>query len=403
VLLTLPMDVTTATIAAPHLSGTVALETAVPDAAIDELIALLAGATRPLILAGSGVRGGDAPARLLEVVERLRCPVACTPKGKGIVPESHPLTLGVLGLGGHPSARSYLDGGVDVLLAIGTSLGDLSTDGFARELQASRAMIHVDIDARQIGKSYAPTHAVVGDAERVLGQMAALIPDGIDLSRRAPVAGVARHRIRAGSSTTAIAPQDAIAELRAILPDDAIVTVDSGEHFLWAVHCLEINHPDAFVAMTGLGSMGQSIGAAIGAQLAHPSRTVATIVGDGCFAMNAFEVATAVAEQLPLRIFVFNDERLGMVEIGHQTVYGRKPDYPTTPLDVCQVARGLGAVTLRVTQPGQLGAAIELLHTHPGPVVVDVRIDPEVRLPKKDRVGAFAPKPAGDGGSRVVN
>ncbi len=394
-LLTLPMDVTTASIVPPRLSGTVALEATVPDATIDEIVHLLAGATRPLILAGSGVRGGGAPAHLLEAACRLQCPVACTPKGKGVFPESHPLALGVLGLGGHPSARAYLDGGIDVLLAIGTSLGDLSTDGFSPQLQASRALIHVDIDARQIGKSYAPTLGVVGNAGTVLGAIAARAPETIELARRTPVGGVIRHRIRAAAAPGRIAPNEALAELRELLPEDAIVTVDSGEHFLWAVHCLPVDAADGFIAMTGLGSMGQSIGAAIGAKLACPDRTVAAIVGDGCFAMNAFEVATAVAERLPLRIFVFNDQRLGMVEIGHQTVYGRKPDYSTAGLDVCQVARGLGAEAIRITGPGQLREAAALLRDHPGPVVVDVRIDPDVRLPKKDRVAAFAPKAGG--------
>src|SRR6185436_19351422 len=113
-------------------------------------------------------------------------------------------------------------------------------------------------------------------------------------------------------------------------PADTIYTVDSGEHFLFATHFLEINHPDAFVVMTGLGSMGQSIGGAIGAKLARPDRPVAAICGDGCFAMNGFEVATAVQERLPLVVFVFNDRRLGMVENGHAAVYGRKPDYGVT-------------------------------------------------------------------------
>src|SRR5512144_2050133 len=137
--------------------------------------------------------------------------------------------------------------------------------------------------------------------------------------------------------------------------------IGSREHFLFATHYLETNLPDAFMVMTGLGSMGQSIPAAIGAQLAHPDRVVAAICGDGCFAMNAFEVATAVAEQLPIRVFVFNDERLGMVENGHQTVYGRHPVYPTAPLDVCTVARGLGATVLCVDGLGQLDEARDVL------------------------------------------
>src|SRR5205823_5582 len=123
---------------------------------LDELADLLATADKPLLLVGSGARGGGAPARLRAVAEQLGCPVATTPKAKGVFPEDHPLSLGVLGLGGHTSARDYLDAGVDVVVAIATSLGDMATDGFAPALQASRALVHVDIDARQIGKSYAP-------------------------------------------------------------------------------------------------------------------------------------------------------------------------------------------------------------------------------------------------------
>jgi len=163
----------------------------------------------------------------------------------------------------------------------------------------------------------------------------------------------------------------------------------SGEHFVFATHFLQILHPDSFLAMMGLGSMGPSIGAAIGAQLAHPDRCVATICGDGCFSMNAFEVATAVAEQLPLRVFVFNDERYGMVEIGHQRIYGRSPEFPMKPMDVCTLSQGLGATTLRVNRIGQLRAArATILHTR-GPVVVDVRIDPEIYIPRTERVAAM--------------
>jgi acetolactate synthase-1/2/3 large subunit len=159
---------------------------------------------------------------------------------------------------------------------------------------------------------------------------------------------------------------------------------------MFAVHYLEIDLPSSFVTMSGLGSMGQSIGAAIGTQLAFPGRMVAAICGDGCFAMNAFEVATAVAEKLPIRIFVFNDERLGMVENGHRTLFGRTPEFPTAPLDVCTVARGLGATALRVERPGQLTLASDLLRNEPGPVVVEVRIDPDIKLPRRERVVAMA-------------
>lgn len=390
VMLTLPLDVTNALMSTPRVGGAITIGEAMAPETVDEIAELLCEASHPLILAGSGVRGSGAPARLVAVAEQLQCPVATTPKAKGVFPETHPLSVGVLGMGGHGSARRYLDGGVDVVLAIGTSLGDMATDGFAPKLQATRAMIHVDIDARQIGKSYEPTHAVVASASSFLGALAAHVGHGANLGRRSGGGGVERQQLSSSTTPGLVASSDAVIELQRALPPDTIFTVDSGEHFLFATHFLEISHPDAFLVMTGLGSMGQSIGAAIGAQLAHPNRTVAAICGDGCFAMNAFEIATAVAECLPLRIFVFNDGRLGMVEKGHETVYGRRPDYPTTPLDVCSVARGLGAATVRIDSKSQFATARGYL-SNPGPVVFDVRIDHRIVLSSRDRVSAMAP------------
>jgi acetolactate synthase-1/2/3 large subunit len=392
VMLTLPLDVTCGQLAAPRTSGELVLEPRIPEPTVHEIVELVSTARRPLILAGSGVRGPDAPMRLRSVADALRCPVATTPKGKGVFPETHPLALGVFGMGGHLSARRYLDSNPDVVLAIGTSLGDMATDGFAPQLQGTRALVHVDIDSRQIGKSYAPTHAIVAPAADLLGALV----ERLESTARwpTPALTVQRHDLPGTNVPGRIAPHHAILDIQEVLPRDTIFTVDSGEHFLFAVHYLEIERPDAFVVMTGLGSMGQSIGAAIGAQLAHPHRSVAAICGDGCFAMNAFEIATAVAEQLPIRVFVFNDGRLGMVENGHEKVYGRRPEYPTGPLNVCEVARGLGAEVIRVTGAGELARSATLLRGASGPVVVDVRIDHRIVLPRRDRVAAMTPPSA---------
>ncbi|MEO8699393.1 MAG: thiamine pyrophosphate-binding protein [Kofleriaceae bacterium] len=386
VVLTLPLDVTTATLQPPQTGGTVVTEQVAYDLA-EETARLLLTARRPMILAGNGTR--TAPTQLREVAERLVCPVATTPKAKGVFPETHPLALGMMGLGGHRSVRSYLEGGADVILAIGTSLGDLATDGFSPLLQTA-ALIHVDIDAGQLGKSYAPTHAIVADAAGFLAALAGHLNAAARPVRAVPN-GIVRHVLRSSTTPDRIASHDAITELQAVVPADTIFTVDSGEHFLFAAHYLELAYPDQFVVMTGLGSMGPSIGGAIGAQLAHPDRFVAAICGDGCFAMNAFEIATAVAERLPIRIFVFDDERLGMVETGHQTVYGRSPTYSTRPMDVCTIAGGLGATTVRVARRGDLARARTTIRETPGPVVIAVQIDAAIVLPRTDRVASMAP------------
>jgi acetolactate synthase I/II/III large subunit len=386
VVLTLPIDIMTAQVSAPRVGGSITMGGIVAGETLDEIAELLLGAERPLILAGSGVRGHGAPEKLRAVAERFGCPVATTPKAKGVFSEKHPLSLGVLGLGGHKSARRYLDDGADVVLAIGTSLGDMATDGFAPSLQATRALIHVDIDARQVGKSYAPTHAIVASAAELLGGLAERRQDFTPRARPLTT-GVERHVLPSSQKPDRIGSHDAINEIQSLLPADTIYTVDSGEHFLYAVQYLEITKPDAFVVMTGLGSMGQSIPAALGAALANPGRSVAAICGDGCFAMNAFEIATAVQENIPLRVFVFNDERLGMVENGHEKVYGRRPRYSTGPLDICSIARGLGAATVRIDHVGQLDAT---LLAAPGPLVIEVRVDADILIPKVDRVAVMA-------------
>jgi thiamine pyrophosphate-dependent acetolactate synthase large subunit-like protein len=249
------------------------------------------------------------------------------------------------------------------------------------------------MDAQQIGRSYAPTHAVVASAADFLGSLVDKISERPMKPRaiRSGTGGVIRNELPSSSKLDRIASHEALAEIQEVLPTDTIYTVDSGEHFVFATHFLEIAHPDSFLVMTGLGSMGPSIGAAIGVQLAQRDRFVAAICGDGCFSMNAFEIATAVAEQLPIRVFVFNDERLGMVELGHEKIYGRRPEYSTRPLDVCALAQGLGATTLRINRAGQLRSVRDTLLHARGPVVIDVRIDPDIVLPKQDRVAAMVP------------
>ncbi len=380
VVLTVPLDVATAPMTAARVNAELHLEFSIAARSLDEIAALLGVAARPLILAGSGVRGGTAPASLRAVAERYQVPVATTPKAKGVFPEDHPRALGVFGLGGHPSAREYVEGGLDMLIAVGTSLGDIATDGWTPLLKPRRALVHVDIDAQQIGKSYAPTHALVAPAAAFLGGLAERSPRIV----QRPTVGVARFAL-GSTDGDLLAPQDAITEIQSILPRDTIFTVDSGEHFLFATHFLETTLPDAFVVMTGLGSMGQSIGGAIGARLAHPGRAVAAICGDGCFAMNGFELATAAAERLPIVVFVFNDRRLGMVELGHKAVYGRQPSYPIT-MDVGHLARGLGAAFIRARRPGDITRHADMLRNPAGPVVVDVLIDPNVKLPRKERM-----------------
>jgi len=142
--------------------------------------------------------------------------------------------------------------------------------------------------------------------------------------------------------------------------------------------------------MTGLGSMGQSLGGAIGVKLARPERAVVAICGDGCFAMSGLEVATAVAERLPIVVVVWNNQRMGMVERGHRAVYQRQVSYPID-LDLAALARGVGAEVVTAHRPGSLRAAAPRLRAPTRPVIVDLRVDPAIRPPARDRMITIDP------------
>lgn len=403
VLLTLPLDVLTTLVTPTRLLLEVRSEMQGDRAGISRVAEALAMAKRPVIFAGSGVRWGSGPARLMELAHRLQIPVITTPKAKGVFPEHHRLALGVFGYGGHPSAVAYLEGGVDLLLAVGTSMADPATNGWSRLLQPTHELIQIDIDALQIGRNYPVTQGLVGPADRVLRSILDHLPDGRRPARRF---GVRRHEDPAQTLEKAdglIAPQRALWELQRVMPPSTAYTCDVGEHLLFAVHYLEVNDPNGFLIMIGLGSMGSGIAGAVGLKLAIPRRPVVAIVGDGCFSMGLGDVQTAVQEKLPILVVVLNDRRYGMVELGNQAVYGRTPKYSSNEMSVCKLAEGLGAQTLLVRSAGDLLGADLLGMLAKGPVVVDVQIDPGVKMPKNMRFDSLASAIGGKRTLRTVN
>lgn len=386
VVVTLPMDVSTALIRPPRLVSSSPSELLLDAEALEPVVDVLSDAVRPLLFAGAGLRNGEDARRLRAFAERVQWPVATTPKGKGVFPESHPLSVGVFGMGGHPSASEYLQQGIDVLLAIGTSLGDLATDGWSPLLKPGRALVHVDVDASRLGRTYPVTHGVVSTAGAFFEHVTPRLPRCITRRRFGVRTHVDPLRISAGTPGT-LAPQRAIYEIQQGMPPGTVFTVDSGEHFLYATHYLRAESPDSHIVMSGLGSMGSSIGSALGIAAARPDKSVAVIMGDGGFAMVGSEIGTAVQEGLPLTIFVFNDGRLGMCEIGHDALYGRTPAWPIA-LDIPAFARSLGAESFAARTPEELSAGLEKRRPD-RTLVVDVRIDPTARMPKNARLDAM--------------
>ena len=382
VLLSLPMDVMTTEIDRPTIKVSSRVEFDFDAETLAAASGALANARRGVLLVGSGARSGRGPLYVRELAERLQMPVMTTPKAKGVFPETHPLSLGVFGWGGHPSTSEYLKGGVDVLMAIGTSLGESATDNWSPLLASTKHFIQLDAESQRIGRSYPVTIGIVNTVEGALPQILEQL--GTD-ARQKKKFGVTRHEpgdVLLSGAEGRIAPQRAIWELQQVLPKGTIYTSDIGAHMFFALHHLEIEHPRGFMTMLGLASMGSGIGSAVGMKVAHPHVPVVAICGDGCFSMGLGDVATAAMEGIPLIVAVMNDERYGMVEIGNDVVYGRTPAFPAGPMNISQLAEGVGARSVVIEQPDQILALDLLSMARHRPLVLDIRIDRSVHLNK---------------------
>jgi acetolactate synthase I/II/III large subunit len=357
-------------------------------AAVAEAARLLVESECPCLLIGHGANLAGAWGELLSLAERLRIPVATTPKGKSVFPESHPLSLGVFGFAGHPRAEEYLlSDRVDVLVVVGSSLGELSTNAWESRLRPTKAFIHIDIDPCELGKNYAIDVGIVGDARAVLQKLNAEIESLLEGQARSgdPLTDVRGQVPRyievqpASRSAAPMKPQHLVEEMRAVLPDDAILFIDSGNCVSWSVHYYESRLPHTYFLSMGLAAMGHATAAAIGGKLAAPERQVVALVGDAAFAMNGMEVHTAVEYKIPVIWVVLNNQGHGMVYHGEKLMLGYHLNACQfrVPLDVAALATAMGARAFRADTLDTFRAALEASVATDGPCVIDAQIDPE--------------------------
>jgi acetolactate synthase-1/2/3 large subunit len=389
VFVSVPLDIS----AAPARATTMALnapsERCEPDrAACIEAAQRLVGARRPLLVVGNGAR--KASRELLDLAERLACPVVTTPHAKGIFPDSHPLHLGGIGLGGHPSAAAYLAAGPDVVCIVGSRLNDYATNGWSQPLAGSEATIQIDRQPWLIGRNYPVTLGIVSDARLALAGMLAALPADVARPRRMRVELTRSHAADMTDDAVPLRPGRVMAGLQAAFPN-AIWAVDQGEHCAYALHYLSVDDPAGFQTMVGLASMGSGIGIAIGMRHAQRMRPVVGICGDGGFAMHAGELLTCVEHGIDVVLAVVNDGRWNMVHHGFQKVFGRRPSgLPSHVADLAGVAREFGAIGLRVETPADLDVGRLREATSRGrPVLLDIRIDPSLALSADSRSAAL--------------
>lgn len=359
---------------------------------------LLLRAKRPAILAGHGASLSGAQAEILELSELLNIPVATTPKGKGIFPETHPMSLRVFGLASSPVSESYLLSGVDVLFVIGSQLHEISTQGWEDRLRPSEALIQQDIDARSIGRNYPVEVALVGDAKTTLREIISqarkrlssgefFTPPRPDFERCKAAQPLWLGDEKRGQDSTPLKPQRLMAELQQALPEDAAVFVDSGNNTLWALHHLTATGRNAFLHNWGdFGAMGYGVASAIGGKLASPERPVVAIVGDGSFGMMGMEILTASTYGIPVIWIVLNDGRYNAVHHGQMVQYkGRTIGTEFKRMDLAKVAQALDVEGFRIEKPGEILEILPKVLASGRPAVLDVLIDPDELPPIESR------------------
>lgn len=347
--------------------------------ALPDAVKILKNAERPLLLVGGGAIWSNACPELLRLAELLMAPVTTTIMAKGAIPEDHPLSLGIIGMHGKEAARqAFVE--ADVILAVGTRFSDRSASGQS-ELPVSTKIIHVDIDPGEAGKSTRTQVRLVGDAKKAL----AYLIKGLNLQkgesawtrRIKEIAENCRCDIDIDSSP--VLPQTVICDLNKYLPADAIITTEVGQNQMWAAHFFQAKYPRQFITSGGFGTMGFGFPASIGAKCAFPNKAVVDVAGDGSIQMVFHEFATAVSENLPVVVVVFNNGWLGMVRQWQKLFWEKK--YSGTQLnnnpDFVKLAQAYGADGVRVDRSSELKEAIQSGVRSGVPFIIDVAIDPE--------------------------
>lgn len=334
--------------------------------------------SRPAIISGGGVKWSDSGGIIMELAEKIGSPVVTTVMGKGGIPEDHPLALGTTGMHGRRSSQWVLDQ-ADLVIAVGTRFSDRTT-GKTSGFLPNAKVIHIDIDRAEIGKNIPGVVGLAGSSPDVIRKLIEGLGSQI-VSRNEWVRNVGEIRSFCQCDFdlpgSPIKPQKLVSIMSKVLPDDAILTTDVGQHQMFASHFFETRGSRQFITSGGLGTMGFGLPSAIGAKIAAPERKVVSIVGDGGFQMSYSEFITAVENNVQVLVVVMNNQSLGMVRQFQKQFYGNKiyaADYTRTP-DFAKFAESMGGEGVVVERPSEIEAAITDGLRSDVPFIADVRVD----------------------------
>ncbi|MCC7273890.1 MAG: acetolactate synthase 3 large subunit [Alphaproteobacteria bacterium] len=354
--------------------------------AVAAAVDLMEQAKRPLFYCGGGVinSGPRASALLTELVRTTGFPCTLTLMGLGAYPASDPQFLGMLGMHGSYEANLAMHG-CDVMIAIGSRFDDRVTGNLSKFAPHSKK-IHVDIDPSSINKNVRVDLPIIGDAgatlEAILAEWRRRRAKADDRALKAWWKQIgewrARECFRYERSETIIKPQYAVERLYAATRGrETFITTEVGQHQMWAAQLFKFEQPNHWMTSGGLGTMGYGLPAAMGVQIAHPDALVIDIAGEASILMNIQEMSTLAQYRLPVKVFILNNQWMGMVRQWQELLHGARysESYSDSLPDFVKLADAFGAVGLRATRVDEVDAVIKEMLETPRPVIVDMCVD----------------------------
>ncbi|WP_079831028.1 acetolactate synthase 2 catalytic subunit [Salmonella enterica] len=334
---------------------------------------MLEQAKKPMLYVGGGVGMAQAVPALRKFIAVTQMPVTCTLKGLGAVEADYPYYLGMLGMHGTKAANFAVQE-CDLLIAVGARFDDRVT-GKLNTFAPNASVIHMDIDPAEMNKLRQAHVALQGDLNSLLSALQQ--PLKIDAWRQSCAELRAEHAWRYDHPGETIYAPLLLKQLSERKPADSVVTTDVGQHQMWSAQHMTYTRPENFITSSGLGTMGFGLPAAVGAQVARPNDTVICISGDGSFMMNVQELGTVKRKQLPLKIVLLDNQRLGMVRQWQQLFFQER--YSETTLtdnpDFLMLASAFGIPGQHITRKDQVEAALDTMLASEGPYLLHVSID----------------------------
>lgn len=343
---------------------------------IKEAARLINESKKPCILAGGGVITAGASEELFKLATKANIPVATTFMGIGSFPQDHPLSLKSAGMHGNYAAN-YALMECDLLIAIGCRFSDRTT-GRVDKFASKAKKIHIDIDPAEINKNVVVDVPIVGDAKIILKTLIEYVQEKREEEWLNYIMQLKNNHPLTYADGPTIKPQFVIEKVCELVPDNTIIVTEVGQNQMWSALFFTHKKPRHFISSGGLGTMGFGFPASIGAKVGRPDALVIDIAGDGSFLMNIQELATAVENNIPVKIVVINNRALGMVRQWQEIFYKKR--YSSTILkevNFAEIAKAFGAKGIRVTEKEDLVSALHSAFEYPGPAVVDVIVEQE--------------------------